>query len=148
MDLLELDDAKDRLTTRAPSLRLIGFAADFDAAMKPGAVVASPSCFLMITGEDWIPPGSASTLATQSANVTMSALIAVKLAGPMGAAGLQALKQPIAEVRFGLFGWHHPQADGPFALSGGGIEDFNGSTGVLVYRLDFTALTKIQETLP
>jgi hypothetical protein len=147
MDMLDLGLAKDRLAANAPSLRNIGYAADFNAAMQPGAVIASPSAFVLITGEEWIPPRDASAPMRQSANITVSVLVAVKLAGPLGANGLAALEQPVREARLAMFAWHHPDAEGPFALSGGGIEDFNGQTGVLLYRLDFTALAKIQETL-
>lgn len=147
MDLIALDQVKTRLEAEAPSLRQVGFAADFNAATQPGAVIAGPAAFIITTGEEWAPPKAASAPMTQWVAITISILIAVKLAGARGEAGLAALDTPIGEVRAALFGWHHPDADGPMAMSGGGVEDFDGKTQVLVYRLDFNALTSIQETL-
>ncbi|MDZ4374767.1 MAG: hypothetical protein U1C74_25590 [Phenylobacterium sp.] len=147
MDLLDLDDVKTHLADVAPTLRSIGFAADFAAAMGGGAVIASPTAFLIQTGEQPFEVREGSGPLRQLILVTISVLVAVNLAGRHGAAGLTALKAPVGEVRMGLFGWPHPDAEGKFLLAGGGIEDFDAKTGVLLYRLDFEAPVRIQETL-
>lgn len=147
MDLLDLAEVKTRLTEQTTALREIGFAADFNAATQPGAVIAGPAAFIIITGEEPFPVKAASAPMTQWVNVTVSVLVAVRLAGIRGAAGLAALVAPVGQVRAAIFAWHHPQSEEAFELAGGGVEDFDGKTGLLVYRLDFTALTKMQETL-
>lgn len=149
MDLLDLAPMKARLQDgRAPSLRDVGYAADFAAVTAPGAVLAQTGCYLVTTGEEPLPVAEASTPQRQNVLVTISALVAVKFAGQRGEAGLKALKAPCGEVRRALFGWHHPDSLTAFQLAGGGLEDFDGKTGVAVYRIDFAALVTMQEELP
>lgn len=147
MDILDLNLVKQRLGDVAPALRLVGFAAEFSALSQPGAVIASPSAYVIVTGEEPAQVAEGSGPLRQWLDVTISVLVAVRLAGPMGAAGLAALEEPVAQVRAAVFGWAHPDAERKFHLGGGGIEDFDAKTGVLIYRLDFIALCKVQETL-
>lgn len=148
MDLLNLTPVKARLVDEAASLRDIGYAADFNAAAQDGAVIASPAAFILQTGEQPFEVREGSGPLRQLILVTISVLVAVRLAGVRGQAGLAALVQPVGEIRAALFGWQHPDAYGKFLLAGGGVEDFNSKTGVLVYRLDFEAPRFLQETLP
>lgn len=146
MDLLDLDQVKARLQARATSLRDIGFAADFAAVTQPGAVIASPSAFVIQTGEQPVEVREGSGPLRQLILVTVSVLVAVRFAGARGVAGLDALKEPVGQVRNALFGWAHPDAERKFWLGPSGLEDFDGKTGVLVYRLDFEAPVRLQET--
>lgn len=147
MALLDLTLAKARLTDLAPSLREIGFAADFAAVTKPGGVLANPSAFLIETGATPVEIREGSGPLRQLLVVHLSVLVATRLAGLRGAAGLTALETPIDEIRAALFGWFHPGAEKKFEMAGEGLEDLDGATGVLVYRLDFEAPVRVQETL-
>lgn len=148
MDLLDLALVKTRLEDAEAGLVSIGYAADFAAATAPGQVIRGPAAFLVITGEEPLQVLEGSGPLRQNIQVTLSVLLGVTLAGARGEAGLKALAGPIEAVRFALFGWAHPAAERAFHLAGGGVEDFDAKTGVLVYRLDFEAPVKIQEILP
>ncbi|MEW5687419.1 MAG: hypothetical protein AB1942_21085 [Pseudomonadota bacterium] len=148
MDLLDLELAEARLKDVAPGFREYGFAADFAAATAAGSLRASPSVFLIQTGGQPYEVREGSGPLRQLILVTISALVGVNLAGLRGAAGLKALKDPVNLVRMGLFGWFHPEAEMAFHLGAEGVEDFDGKTGVLFYRLDFEAPRRLQETLP
>lgn len=145
MTLLALTLVKARLIDEVPSLRDVGFAADFAAVTNPGGVIASPSAYIVQTGATAREIREGSGPLRQVMDVTIAVLVAVRLAGQRGAAGLTALEAPVDAVRTALFGWFHPEADKKFELVDEALEDFDGKTGVAVYRLDFRAPRRIQE---
>ena len=147
MELLDLKPFQARLKAKTTGvIRDIGFAADFAAATAPGAAIASPSAFIILTGAEPLEIQEGSGPLRQLFDVTVSVLLALKLAGVRGSAGLEQLAAPAAATRGALFGWAHPDAERKCWSGGESIEDFDSKTGVLVYRLDFVARAKIQET--
>jgi hypothetical protein len=148
LELLDLEPFKARLDEVNDGLvRDLGFAADSAAATAPGAVLASPSAFIVLTGAEPFEIREGSGPLRQLFNVNVSVLVAVKFAGSRGQAALKAFAAPNARVRGALFGWRHPGAERGCWSGGESLEDFDGKTGVAVYRLDFVAQAKIQEQL-
>lgn len=148
MNLLPLAPIKARVDEIGPAIRFIGFSADFAAATKPGGVLANPSAFITLLGGEPYEVREASMPLRQVILVTFAVLVGVKLAGQRGETGLALLEEPIRLIRQKLFGWEHPNADRPCHMAGEGLEDFDATTGVLFYRLDFSTLRTIQETYP
>lgn len=147
MHLLALAPSIDRLKTRARSLRQVGAAADLAAALSAGALRASPSAFVLLSGAEPYEVAEGSGPLRQGFDVTVTALVGVNLSGALGEVGLDKLETPIGEVRAALFGWAHPEAETKFHSGGEGIEDFDGKTGVLLYRLDFITRVRLLESL-
>lgn len=148
MSLVALQPIKERLRTRAPILRDVGFAADLAAATAPGAVLAGPQAFIVIMGAEAYEAAEASAPLRQAVEINLAVLVGVNLAGQRGEVGLRALDAPVAEARQALFGWHHPDTVLAMRLSAEGVEDFDSKTGVLLYRLDFVTEVVLQETFP
>lgn len=148
MNLLPLEPIKDRLVELGNALRFVGYSADFATATKPGGVLANPSAFITLIGAEPYQVHEGSGPLRQTLRVTFCVLLGVKLAGARGEAGLALLEAPSGLVRQSLFGWTHPQAQRSCHLAGEGLEDFDATTGVLFYRLDFETEVRIQEQLP
>ena len=146
--LLDLQPFKDRLDEVNDGLfREIGFAADFAAVTAPGGVLQSPSAYIILTGADPFEIHEGSGPLRQNFNVNVSVLVAMRFIGTRGHPALEAFEAPNARVRGALFGWLHPGAQRGCWSAGESLEDFDGKTGVAVYRLDFIAQAKIQEQL-
>lgn len=147
IEILDLAPVVERLADEAGVFRDVGSVADLAAAMAQGTVLASPTAMVMLMGAVYAPPGTGSGPWAQTLEVTVGVVIAVTLAGPLGAEGMAELALPLARARGALFGWTHPGTNVvlPFWLTNEGVEDFDRETGVLLYRLDFTNRVRIQE---
>ena len=149
MDLFPLKPVQARLETLGPqALRFIGFAADFAAATAPGGVLANPSAFIVLIDADPYQVREGSGPLRQDLVATFAVLLGVKRAGQRAEAGLAMLETPTRLVRGALFGWKHPNAKRACHHAGEGVEDFDAKTGVLFYRLNFSAPVTIQEQAP
>lgn len=143
MDLLDEQPIIDRLKARAPCLRDVGAAADLEAVA--GGVIAGPQGFVVPVGATPYEVTEGSGPLRQTLLVTMGVIIALTLAGKRGAPGMRATRAPSREIRSALFGWTHPDAWRAFHHAGEGIEDWDAKAGLLLYRLDFSTLVRVQE---
>lgn len=148
MSLFPLAPVVARLKAEAPAFRHVGTAADLAAAAQPGAVRASPTAAVLLLGIATLEVREGSGPLRQLLEPTVGVIVGVTLAGAQGERGLQAIEEPVDQVRDALFGWEHPNSIRAFHLANEGIEDFDPKTGVLLYRLDFAARTRIQQVIP
>lgn len=143
--MLPLGPVIERLDAACGSLKDVGSVADMAAAVAKGAVRASPTAMVMTLGAEAYEVEEGSGPLRQTIDVTIGVVVGVTLAGAQGAQGLKELETPVGEIRGALFGWQHPDAVRKFWAAGESVEDFNPTTGVLLYRLDFSTRVRIQE---
>lgn len=145
MDLLSEHPIIDRLKAKATCLREVGAAADL-AAVTTGGLAASPAAFVVPLGAESYEVTEGSGPLRQTLLVTFSVVTAITLAGRRGAAGMAATRGPTAEIRRALFGWRHPDASTKCHHAGESLEDFDPAKGLVLYRLDFSTLVRLQES--
>lgn len=144
--LLSAQPIIDRLAaTCRPQIREIGAAAELATALK--ASVASPGAYVVPGAAEPYETREGSGPLRQTFRHTFTVIVRVSLAGARGEAGLKALEEPAGLVRAALFGWQHPAAELRCASAGEGLEDFDGASGVMLYRLDFQTQTRLLENL-
>ncbi|MFN3582614.1 hypothetical protein [Phenylobacterium sp.] len=148
MNLLPLSPIVTRLKTPnlCPSFRLFGTAADLTAAAK-ARTPAKLAAYVVLLGAEGHDVREGSGPLRQDFDVQVSVLLRQVLSGLDGAAGLKQLETPAGEIRAALFGWQHPDADLRFTIASEGLEDFDPTTGVTLYRIDFQTRVRLMEPL-